>query len=236
MNVRSAGSLPAALIFDMDGVLVDSNPYHLQKWENLLRHHQVPFDPKLLPRQILGAHNDDAFRQFFGKDLTKDELRDLSEEIESTFREVFAPHARPVPGLTALLEETRQAGITMAVASSAILKNVEFVVDVLGFRKYFQVMISGDEVEHPKPDPEIYEEAAGRLGIAPATCLAFEDSFVGVTAAKRAGMKCVAIGSSFPLEELRAQTQADLVVKGFEGLNLVKVRALFDGARSGEQQ
>jgi beta-phosphoglucomutase-like phosphatase (HAD superfamily) len=119
----------------------------------------------------------------------------------------------------------------MAVASSAMAKNVEFVVDALGFRPYFRCLVSGDEVTHPKPDPEIYLRTARKLGVEPTGCVAFEDSFVGVEAAKRAGMRCVAIASTFPAAELQQQTQADLIVPGFEGLTLGALRGLFGGNR-----
>jgi beta-phosphoglucomutase len=121
----------------------------------------------------------------------------------------------------------------MAVASSAMSKNVEFIVDALGFRHYFAYLVTGDEVTHPKPDPEIYLKAARHLGLEPARCVAFEDSFVGVESAKRAGMKCVGIASTFPVVELRGQSQADLAVGGFEELNLSRLRQLFEGTKTG---
>lgn len=221
-------NLPAAVIFDMDGVLVDSNPFHLRKWADFLRAHQVAFDPEGLPEQIFGKRNDTAFRFFFGDKLTAEDRRRLGEELEARFREVFRPHARPLPGLASLVEECHRAGIPMAVASSAMAKNVEFIVDVLGFRPHFRCLVTGDEVTHPKPDPEIYLKTARKLGLEPRLCLAFEDSFVGVESAKSAGMKCIAIGSTFPLEELRRQTRADLVVPGFEAVTLGTLRKLFN--------
>jgi len=225
--------LPAAAIFDMDGVLIDSNPYHLQKWVDLLTEHKVAFSPEELPKQIFGIRNDTAFRFFFGNQLTKAQRRQLSEELEERFRKVFRPHAKPLPGLSALIAECHQAGVPMAVASSAMSKNVEFIVDALGFRRYFAYLVTGDEVTHPKPDPEIYLKAAQHLGLEPARCVAFEDSFVGVESAKRAGMKCVGIASTFPVDELRAHTQADLAVGGFEELNLARLRQLFEGTKTG---
>ena len=178
--MTGSNSLPAAAIFDMDGVLIDSNPFHLQKWVDLLNEHKIPFNPEDLPKQILGHRNDTAFRFFFGERLTKEERRQLSEELERKFRKVFRPHAKPLPGLAALIAECHEAGIPMAVASSAMSKNVEFIVDALGFRRYFAYLVTGDEVTHPKPDPEIYLKAAEHLGLKPARCVAFEDSFVGV--------------------------------------------------------
>jgi HAD superfamily hydrolase (TIGR01509 family) len=218
---------PVALIFDMDGVLVDSNPFHLQKWIDLLNERGIPYDPATLPSQLLGSRNDMAFRRFFGPGLTPEETHRLSEELEARFRRDFKPHARPLPGLAALIESSHRAGIPMAVASSAIPKNIEFVVDALGFGPYFRTTVSGDEVIHPKPDPEIYLKTAAKLGCEPGECVAFEDSFVGVEAAKRARMKCVAIASTFPLEDLRRETRADLVIVSFEEVNLERLRQLF---------
>lgn len=211
----------------MDGVLVDSNPFHLQKWIDLLNERGIPYDPAMLPSQLLGSRNDTAIRRFFGADVSPEETHRLSEELEARFRRDFKPHARPLPGLAVLIESAHRAGYPMAVASSAIPKNIEFVVDALGFRPYFRAMVSGDEVTHPKPDPEIYLKAAGKLGVEPGQCVAFEDSFVGIEAAKRAGMKCVGIASTFPLEDLRRETQADLVVASFKSLDLDRLRALF---------
>ena len=226
------GPLPAAVIFDMDGVLVDSNPFHLRKWVDLLHEHRIPFNPEDLPQQILGQRNDTAFRFFFGTQLSEAEIQRLSEELEERFRKVFRPHAAPLPGLAALLAECHSVGIPMAVASSAMTKNVEFIVDVLGFRPYFRCLVTGDEVTHPKPHPEIYFKTAAKLGVKPAACVTFEDSFVGVEAAKGAGMKCIAIASSFSAEELRERTGADLIVPNFAGLSPGMLRELFLPRRS----
>ncbi len=228
--METNNSLPAALIFDMDGVMVDSNPFHLEKWEALLNLHHIAFSHDDLPRLILGQRNDTALRYFFGESLTKQDCRRLEEELEETFRKAFKAHAKPLPGLTELVLACQSAGVPMAVASSAMRKNVDFVVDALGFREYFQTLVSGDEVACPKPDPEIYLKAAEHLGFKPEDCVAFEDSFVGIESAKGAGLKCVAIASSFPIEELRSQTGADLAVPGFHEVNLEVLRQLFPNA------
>jgi HAD superfamily hydrolase (TIGR01509 family) len=222
-------SLPAAMIFDMDGVLINSNPFHLAKWVDLLNEHKIPFVAEDLPKLLFGKRNDTAFRHFMGPDITPEESRRLSEDLEARFRRAFRPHARPLPGLAALIEECHRAGMPMAVASSAMVANIEFVVDALDFRRFFRQIVSGDHVSLPKPDPEIYLKAAELLRVVPRDCVAFEDSFVGIEAAHRAGMKCVGIASTFSVEELRVQTPAVLVVRGFEDLSLTRLRGLFNG-------
>lgn len=224
--------LPAAAIFDMDGVLVNSNPFHVKKWVELLEERNISFKREDVPHQILGMHNDDAFRAYFGASMTAQEMRRAGEELEARFREVFRPHAKPLPGVVALLGALRDEGIPLAVASSAIRSNVEFFVDVLRLRPFFQCLMSGDDVSSPKPDPEIYLQAAGKLGAAPSGCVAFEDSFAGIEAVKNAGMKCVAIASTFPFDELRGKTRADRVVRSFAELSVEKLRELFTPAES----
>lgn len=226
-----SGALPAAVVFDMDGVLIDSNPFHLKKWIDLLTRHQIAFERRDLPQRVLGPRNRTTLRFFFGK-LSNLECRRLSEELEASFRKAFKPHAKPLPGVLALVKECRRAGIPMAVASAAMVKNIEFVVDALKFRSYFSCLVSGDHVARSKPDPEIYLKAARRLKRAPEECVAFEDSFVGIEAAKNAGMKCVGIASTFPLAELRRQTRADLVVRGFKQLRLRRLRQLFEATEA----
>jgi beta-phosphoglucomutase family hydrolase len=229
--MKREGKLPAALIFDMDGVMIDSNPFHLAKWVDMLNDHHIPFDRKALPQQLFGKRNDSALRFFFG-DISRAESRRLSEELEATFRKAFKPHARPLPGLRTLIRQCRRARIPMAVASSAMVKNIEFIVDALQLRPSFDCLVSGDHVKHPKPNPEIYLKAAKMLNLPPGECVAFEDSFVGIEAAKNAGMKCVGIGSTFRLADLRRQTCADLVVRGFRQLSLARLRRLFRSSRA----
>jgi len=216
-----------ALIFDMDGVLVDSNPYHIQNWMAFLDARGIAYDPAALPKQILGQRNDNLFRAFFGPEKVEKEFDRLSDELEKGFRHAFLPDAKPLPGLARLIEECHGTGIPMAVASSAGPENVHFIVDVLKFRPYFRSLLSGAEVTHPKPHPEIYLKSAEKLGIEPACCVAFEDSFVGLESASRAGMKVVAIASTFPWEELEQHGHADLVVGSFEELSLGSLRQLF---------
>ena len=220
--------LPAAVILDMDGVLADTNPFHVQKWEALLAEHGIAFDPKALPKQVLGPGNDLTLRHFFGDRITADDRQRLSEELEARFRRVFAPHAKPLPGVEKLISECHDHGVLVALASAAMSKNVDFILDALRLRPYFHVILTADEVKQGKPHPEIFAKTAHKLGLPPTVCVVIEDSFVGIAAAKRAGMKCVAVASTFPASELRAHTQADLVVQTLEALSLQKLRELFD--------
>jgi beta-phosphoglucomutase family hydrolase len=219
--------LPAAVIFDMDGVLVDTNPFHVQKWEALLTEHGIAFDREALPKQVLGPGNDPTLRHFFGARLTADDRLRLSEELEAGFRRAFAPHARPFAGVERLIAECHEKGVRVALASAAISKNVFFVLEALKLRHCFQVILTEDEITHNKPNPEIYQKTAQKLAVEPAACVVIEDSFAGIEAAKGAGMKCVAVASTFSAPDLRAHTQADLIVQSLEALTLEHLRKLF---------
>jgi len=222
-------ALPAAIIFDMDGVLVDSNPFHLRKWIDLFQAHGIPFDEQELPKIVLGPPNEVTFRRYWRQDLSPEQMAELSEELEANFRREIAPHARTFPGVRRFIEECHAQQITMAVASAAIAKNVTFLIATLGLREYFREVLTGDEISHPKPDPEIYLKTAAKLGVDPAACAVFEDSFVGIRAAKQAGMKCVAIASTFAATDLRQETPADLIVPSFEAVSLPILQLLFNG-------
>jgi beta-phosphoglucomutase len=223
---RDAG-LPAAVIFDMDGVLVDSNTFHLRKWVDLFRAHGVPFTEEELPRMVLGPPNDVTFRRYLKTDLTPEQIDELDEELEANFRREIAPHARTMPGAQRLLEECHAQAIPLAVASAAMTKNVDFLISTLGLRGFFREMLSADDISHPKPHPEIYLKAAGKLNVDPPTCAVVEDSFVGIEAAKLAGMKCLAVASTFSAEDLRLQTRADSIVPSLESVSLLTLRELF---------
>jgi beta-phosphoglucomutase len=134
--MHSEPRLPAAAIFDMDGVLVDSNPFHIRKWIDLLNERQVPFDREELARIALGPRNRTTIRHYFGDSLSEIEVHQLSEVLEEKYRGAIRPHAKPLPGLEPLIKELHEADIPMAVASAGMRKNVEFMVDVLRLRPF----------------------------------------------------------------------------------------------------
>jgi beta-phosphoglucomutase len=225
-------TLPAAIIFDMDGVLVDSNPFHMRKWEAMFQAHGVSYAEQDLPKMVLGPANDVIFRRYIGDHLSVEELAILTDELEANFRREIGPHARAFPGVKRFIEECQAQGIAMAVASAAIGKNVNFLIGALGLKDYFRELMTVDEITHPKPDPEIYLKTAAKLGVAPAGCAVFEDSYVGIEAAKRAGMKCIAVASTFSPEDLRRDSHADLIVNSFEAVTLQTLHQLFNGTDS----
>jgi HAD superfamily hydrolase (TIGR01509 family) len=214
----------------MDGVLVDSSPFHIRKWAGLLQAHGISIDEQELRKIVLGPANVASFRRFLGPDLTHEQLAELGEELDANFRREIGPHPPTIPGVRRFIAECHAQGMVMAVASAAIANNVKYLIAALELGEYFREVLAVDATAHPKPHPEIYLKTAERLGVDPTACAVFEDSFVGIEAAKRAGMKCVAIASTFSAEELRRETHADLIVPSFETVTLQTVRNLFNGA------
>jgi beta-phosphoglucomutase family hydrolase len=181
-----------ALIFDMDGVIVDSNPLHRAAWIEFNRRHGLETTTAMI-EGMYGRRNDQIVRDFFGDGLSVEEVTAHGAAKEELYRGMVAGKIEEllVPGLRAFLDLYRDT--PMAVASNAEPENVAFVLDRAGIRPYFRVVVDGHQVSHPKPNPEIYLRAAELLEVAPSNCIVVEDSFTGIAAARAAGMKVIGI-------------------------------------------
>jgi len=180
------------MIFDMDGVLVDSNPAHREAWVRFNRRYGIETTTAMLER-MYGKRNDDIVRDYFGDSLTEEELHRRGAEKEELYREMIGERIEQllVRGLRQFLQKHR--GTPMALASNAEPQNVDFLLDRAGLRSFFRVVLDGSQVSRPKPDPEIYLTAADLLHVRPADCIVFEDSYSGVEAALAAGMEVIGI-------------------------------------------
>jgi HAD superfamily hydrolase (TIGR01509 family) len=178
----------------MDGVIVDSMPYHVQAWERFLAGKGI--DPAALNGRMHGKHNDELIREIFGHRLDTQTVRAMGEQKETIYREAILPHleAALVPGVRDFLRETREH--PKAVASNAEPKNVRFILEEANLSAFFLAALDGYQVEFGKPHPEIYGKAAAALGVPPAGCLVFEDSQTGIDAALAAGMTVVAVNTN----------------------------------------
>jgi beta-phosphoglucomutase family hydrolase len=183
------------LIFDMDGVLLDSNPTHREVWAAFNRRYGLETTDEMHSR-MYGRRNDQIVRDFFGQELADDEVTARGLEKEALYRETVADRLEGmlVPGLREFLE--RHRSVPMAVASNAEPANIDLLLDRADLRKYFHAVVNGTMVEHPKPHPEIYLRAAESLATAPGNCIVFEDSFAGVEAARLAGMRIVGVSTT----------------------------------------
>jgi beta-phosphoglucomutase family hydrolase len=181
-----------AFVFDMDGVIVDSTPAHTEAWRRYLKGHGIELDD--LSSRMLGKHNDEIVRDFFcGRELSDEEIVSHGARKEALYREMMDPELleRLVPGIHAFLESNRD--VPKALATNAEPANVSFVLERAGIDSYFQAIVTGREVKRPKPSPDVYARAAELLRMEPADCIVFEDSFTGVQAARRAGMRVIGL-------------------------------------------
>jgi beta-phosphoglucomutase len=185
-----------ALIFDMDGVLLDSNPAHREAWAAYARGFGLQTTPEML-EWMYGRRNDEIVRGFFGEGLSEGEVVRRGAEKEKLYREMVGPRLEHmlVPGLRQFLDSYHLA--PLAVATNAEPENVAFLLDGAGLRRYFRVVVDGHQVSRPKPDPEIYLRAAEWLEIAPENAIVFEDSPSGVKAALAAGMRVIGLRTTY---------------------------------------
>jgi len=186
-----------AFIFDMDGVIVDSNPLHRVVWEEYNRRHGIETTEEM-QRRMYGKRNDEIVRDFFGAHLTPEQVFAHGAAKEALYREILRPQMEStlVPGIRSFLD--RYPKIPKAVGTSAEQANLDFVLDETGLRRFFLAAIDGHQVRNAKPDPEVFLRAAECLGVAPANCLVFEDSYAGVQAGLAAGMRVVGLSTTHP--------------------------------------
>jgi beta-phosphoglucomutase family hydrolase len=191
-----------AVLFDMDGVVVDNLPYHVDAWLLFCERHGIPLTREVFYRELNGMNSKDTFEWFYKREMTREEIEVLEEEKEILYRDFYRDHLKPANGLLVFLKLLRSQGIKTALATSAGPGNIDFIVDGLGIRDQFDAIIGGAEVKKGKPDPEIYLKAAAMVQVDPADCWVIEDSLQGITSGLNAGMQVVGITTSHTASEL----------------------------------
>jgi beta-phosphoglucomutase len=181
-----------ALIFDMDGTIVDNMRFHDDAWESWHLGHGLPFERSSFFTRTAGMAVGEIVGPHF-PEADKDEIARLAEAKEALYRESYRPHVSPLAGLLSLMARAEAAGVPMAVASAAPPANIDVVLDTLGLRARFATIIAPSQGFRGKPHPDLFLGAAERMKVAPDTCLVFEDAPLGVEAARRAGMRAVAM-------------------------------------------
>jgi beta-phosphoglucomutase family hydrolase len=212
-----------AAIFDWDGVIIDSSAQHEQSWE-------------LLSAEIGKPLPDGHFKRGFGKKNEAiipglgwanepAEIHAIGLRKEELYRELIVRDGvTPLPGARELLDALEQAGIPCAVGSSTHRKNIEAIFGITGLGKFFRAVVTGEDVVHGKPAPDVFLAAADRLGVEPRRCVVFEDALVGIAAAHAGGMRCVAVATTNPIELL---SEAEISVRSLAEVSLPKLTALF---------
>lgn len=204
-----------AVLFDMDGVVVDNLPYHVDAWLLFCEKKNIPLTREIFYQELNGMNSKDTFEWFFKRPMTKEEVHPLEEEKEVIYREFYKPHLQPAPGLLEFLKALHGLGIKTALATSAGVGNIDFTIDGIGLRDQFDVIVGGGEVNKGKPDPEIYLLAANKLGVNTENCWVIEDSLQGIKSGQSAGCRVVGITTSHTKSEL---SHTEIQSKDFVGL------------------
>jgi len=206
------------VIFDMDGVLIDSGAHHREAWRALLDELGVaPAQPDYW-RLTIGRPGNEAVPLLLGRPVPWSEARRLADRKGELYRQIARDGLPAVRGVRAFVDEVAAAGIPRAVATSASRVDVHRLLGRLGLRDRFDAVVTAEDVRFGKPDPEVYLLAADSIGVPSVQCLVFEDAVVGVQAARRAGMRVIGVATAHPEDELRAAGAAS-VIDDFEGLH-----------------
>ena len=204
MTPRDGTARLAGAIFDLDGTLTDNMALHQRAFEVFLSKHGLPPLTPELRRRLDGKRNRDIFPILFARELDDATQRAFADEKESLYRELSRGRLVPLPGLVELLGNLARRNVPAAVATSSPSENVDHTLRELALAASFAAVARADAVTHGKPHPDVFLLAAKRLGVAPERCIAFEDAPVGIEAARRAGMTCVALTTSFSADVFTA--------------------------------
>jgi beta-phosphoglucomutase family hydrolase len=212
-----------AVLWDLDGVIADTGDYHYRAWRQVFRERGVEFRKEDFMK-FFGRRHDTIIRFALGDTLTPEEFDRLTEKKQRTYRQLLSGNIVALPGAVELIRELNASHIKTAIASSAPVPNIDIILRGLGIADCFQAVVSGPEVPESKPDPDIFLLAAIKLDAKPAGCVVIEDAIAGVTAARRAGMKCVAVTNSHPEDSLY---EADLIVATLQEVSVEALSRLF---------
>ncbi len=191
-----------AAIFDMDGVICHTNPYHSKAFDLFFKKRGVIATEDDYKQHMYGKSNAYILSHFLERKIEGEELLDLEDEKESLFREIYKTEVRPIAGFMEFINLLHLKGIKLGVATSAPRANLDLIMGTLGFEHLMGSTLASENVQKHKPDPEVYLSSAANLGVAPKDCLVFEDSFSGVSAGLNAGMQVVGVLSSHTAAEL----------------------------------
>jgi HAD superfamily hydrolase (TIGR01509 family) len=215
-----------AVLWDMDGTLIDSEEFHWMSWRETMANEGIPITREQFLASF-GQRDDSIIPRWLGVASTPERVETISSAKEELYRDLIRKHGmKPLPGVRTWLHRLHEAGWLQAIASAAPRPNIDVVLEALSATHLFQSIVSADDVHHGKPDPEVYLIAASRLGAPPARSIVVEDAAAGVEGARRAGMRSIGIsrnGKHLP---------ADIVVRSLELLDQNAFETLLNSSYS----
>jgi HAD superfamily hydrolase (TIGR01509 family) len=210
------------ILWDMDGVLVDTGEFHYRSWAITFAENGITFTREKF-RQTFGMNNAGILKLLLASPPTPALITEIGDQKEALFRQMVMGSIRPLPGVLNLLPALKEKGFRQVVASSAPQENIDVLLDELGIVPFFDAVVSGAKIPG-KPEPDVFLEAANMIDVTPANCLVIEDAIAGVIAAKRAGMKCLAVTTTNPATVLG---EADLIVDSLVEVSISLINQLF---------
>ncbi len=214
-----------AVIFDMDGVICHTNPYHSLAFREFFSIRNLAPTDEEFAQHMFGKSNSYILSHFFKRPVTGEELLQMEEEKEGLFRKIYEPHIEPISGIIEFMTDLKENGVELGVATSAPYANLELILGKINIREKLGSIMASEDVKKHKPDPEVYLRSAANLGVSPEQCLVFEDSFSGVSAALNAEMRVVGVLSSHTKEEL---PPCDLYINDYKDLSYKKLLTLLE--------
>jgi len=208
----------------MDGVIADTAQYHLKGWQIVFRKRGANYTEEDFRRNT-GKRSDTIIKSVLGRKIEQGEIMAIIREKDETFRQLMGQNIRPLPGVLKLITSLKEHGFKIAIASSAPIKNIRLITQSLKIHKHFDAIISGWEVTKGKPDPQTFLLAAEKLGVEAKDCIVIEDAISGVTASKRADMRCIAVTNTTSRAELR---EADLIIDTLEEITIDALERLLN--------
>ena len=206
-----------AFLFDMNGTMINDMQYHISAWYRILNDYDANISMRKMKDECYGKNHELIERILPGR-FAESEKDKLSLEKERQYQRDFRPHLKLINGLDRFLKESHEAGMKLGIGSAAIRFNIDFVLDGLNIRKYFDAIVSADDVSHSKPDPETWLKCAGVLGVPAMDCVVFEDSPKGAESALNAGMKCIIITNLHSEEEFGNYKNVARFIHGFNDI------------------
>ena len=213
-----------ALIFDLDGVIIDNTPVQARAFQLLFRDLGLKADANELLRRLNGMPATDILEQVFDEPQSEKDLKKYADQREFLYRTLYWDERQPAPGLVKFLEAARAAGLKIGLGSGSANDTLSYILDYLDLRRFFDVVVGADDVDSGKPHPETYATVAEKLGVAPVSCLVFEDAILGEHAAYKARMHCVAVTTNLTAADFQAPL---LAIPDFTNLTPEHLRELF---------